>query len=234
MATAVITPSAEPLAPTPLAAKLLDMLASPSDVFEEVIGAPPRVVNWLVPTLFASFAGLVLLAATSNKEHTAAVIAGMVEAGKLSATQAQSASGNWQGVASLVTCLGAFIGNLWSAFLLWFIGLALLKTRFSYLKAVEVVALTSVITALGAVVTALLVAASGDVAARPALSLFVRHLAPGTRVFLMLDTLNLFHLWATTVLALGLARLSGVSFKEAAFWVFGYWVVTRIVVLTLA
>lgn len=49
-----------------------------------------------------------------------------------------------------------------------------------------------------------------------------------------LDTLNFFHVWTTAVLAIGLARLSGVSFKESALWVFGYWFLARIAILILA
>ncbi len=133
----------------------------------------------------------------------------------------------------MATCVGAFAGTFWSAFLLWFIGRAFLRTRFSYLKAVEVVALTSIIVALGAIVTALLIGISGDPATRPALSFFARRLPSTSHVRLLLDTLNFFHLWTTTVLAIGLSRLSGVSFKECAFWVFGYWVVARLALILL-
>jgi hypothetical protein len=35
------------------------------------------------------------------------------------------------------------------------------------------------------------------------------------------------------VMAIGLSRLCNVTFKEGAFWVFGYWVATRIVLIIL-
>jgi hypothetical protein len=118
--------------------------------------------------------------------------------------------------------------------LLWFIGRAFLRTRFSYMKAVEVVALTGSIVALGAIVTALLIGASGNPAARPALSFFAPRLPSDDPVRLVLDILNLFHIWTTTVLAIGLSRLGGVSLKESAFWVFGYWLVARLALILLA
>jgi hypothetical protein len=118
--------------------------------------------------------------------------------------------------------------------LLWFIGRAFLRTRFSYMKAVEVVALTGSIVALGAIVTALLISASGNPAARPALSFFAPRLPSDDPARLVLDILNFFHLWTTTVLAIGLSRLSGVTFKESAFWVFGYWLVARVALILLA
>jgi hypothetical protein len=232
-ATAIHPPDAHPVS-TLLRTKLLDMFASPGDVFEEVVASPPCIANWLVPTLLAALTGLILLSVTGNQAHTATGISQMAEAGKLSPRPAEAMPFNAQGASSLINCLGVFAGTFWSAFLLWLIGFALLKTRFSYLKALEVVALTSVITTLGAIITALLVANAGDALARPALSLFARNLAPDNHLFLALDTLNVFHLWATTVLALGLARLSGVAFKESAFGVFGYWVLARIVAVILA
>jgi hypothetical protein len=214
-----------------LAAKLLDMLVSPGEVFDEVLAAPPRLANWLLPTLLVALATLFLFRAASGE---AAAVLGASPALDSQAPIVSSAAApaepglaDWQRVSALGACVGAFAGTFWSAFLLWFIGRVFLKIRFSYLKALEVVALTGIILALGTIVTALLVAASGDPATRPALSFFTRHLPSANPVRQFLDTLNFFHLWTTTVLAIGLSRLSGVSFKESAFWVFGYWLVAR-------
>ena len=100
-------------------------------------------------------------------------------------------------------------------------------------KIAEVVGLAGIILVLGTIVTGLLVAVSGDATARPSLSLLAGKLCPA-RVHQLLDALNIFHLWSTTVLAIGLSRLSGVSFKEAAFWVVGYWLFARIALIILA
>ena len=88
--------------------------------------------------------------------------------------------------------------------------------------------------ALGAIVTALLIGIVGDPATRPALSFFAPHLPSASPVRLVLDMFNFFHLWTITVLAIGLSRLSGVTFKESAFWVFGYWLVARLALILLA
>jgi hypothetical protein len=230
-------PSTAP-APTSLAAKVLDMLASPGEVFDEVIVAPPRLANWFVPTLLVALASLFLLRAANYEAGSVPATSKVAEA-QTAATdttlaQTEPASVDSQRLSTLATFAGAFAGTFWSAFLLWFIGRAFLRTRFSYLKTVEVVALAGIIVALGAVVTALLIAISGDPATRPALSFFARHLPATSHVRLLLDTVNLFHLWAMAVLATGLSRLSSVSFKESAFWVFGYWFVARLTLILLA
>jgi Yip1 domain len=221
-----------------LAAKLLNMLVSPGEVFDEVLATPPRLANWLLPTLLVALTSLFLLRA-ANVE-TAAVpgppqaLDSQTAVVNSTAAQAEPGSVDWQRVSALATCGLAFAGTFWSAFLLWFIGRAFLRARFSYMKAVEVVALTGSIVALGAIVTALLIGASGNPAARPALSFFAPHLPSDNPVRLVLDILNIFHLWTTTVLAIGLSRLSGVTFKESAFWVFGYWLVARLALILLA
>jgi hypothetical protein len=225
-------------ASTSLVAKLIDMFASPGEVFDEVVAAPPRFANWLVPTLLVVLASLFLLRASSNEGASAVTASQSVEAQPTtpdSATvQAEPGSVDSQRLSALATCGSAFAGTFWSAFLLWFIGRAFLRTRFSFLKTVEVVALAGIIVALGAIVTALLIGISGDPATRPALSFFARHLPSTNHVRLLLDTFNFFHLWTITVLATGLSRLSGVGFKESAFWVFGYWLVARLALILLA
>jgi hypothetical protein len=221
-----------------LVARLLDMLVSPGEVFDEVVAAPPRIANWLVPTVLVALTSLFLLRAASHEGVPVAATSQASEAQTTpldsAAVQAEPGSVDWQRFSALATCAGAFTGTLWSAFLLWFIGRVSLRTRFSYLKALEVAALTGIILALGAIVTALLITASGSPAARPALSFFVRHLPSDSPVRLILDTLNFFHLWTITVLAIGLSRLSGATFKESAFWVFGYWLVARLALILLA
>src|ERR1039457_44708 len=55
------TPATPPMPPpaTSLGARLLNVFASPAEVFEEVRTAPSTVANWLVPTLLSALVGLV-------------------------------------------------------------------------------------------------------------------------------------------------------------------------------
>ena len=57
---------------------------------------------------------------------------------------------------------------------------------------------------------------------------------PGNKVYSGLEAINFFHLWAATVLGVGLSKLARVSFSEASFWVFGYWVALRVALILLA
>jgi hypothetical protein len=219
---------------TSLGAKLLNLFVTPALVFDEVTKAPPRVVNWLVPTVLVCLSGLAVLDPTTSPERTAASIGQLLDAGTITQDQAAALNVHWQSVSRIAMCLGAFLGTFWSAFVLWFIARIFLKCRFGYIKALELAGLTGTILVLGTVVTALLVTALGDASARPALSLLLFKLAPDNPIRAAFGAVDCFHLWATGVLAIGLSRLTGVSLKETAFWVFGYWVVARIALILLA
>ena len=233
MSAPALTASSAPPVSTSLGEKLLSIFVSPGEVFDEVIGAPRAMANWRVPTLLLCLAGTISLP-ISNGADTANAIRQLAEAGAVSKAQAEMLAGGWPLVASLTVCLTGFAGTLWAAFVLWFMGRVFLKVRFSYLKTLEVVGLIGIILVLGTVITSLLIAASGDAAARPSLSLLADKLDASHPFRQVLDTLNVFQLWTTTVLAIGLSRLSAISFKEAAFWVFGYWLFARIALIILA
>jgi hypothetical protein len=213
--------------------KLFNIFVSPSDVFDEVIASPPNLPNWRIPTLLACFVSIISLQLGNSSTESSASIHHLAEAGTISAAQTQALAGAWPLFSALLVCVSTFAGTCFSAFVLWSIGWLFLKVRFSYLKALEIVGLTGIILVLGSITTILLIAAFDDSAARPALSLLVPKLDHGRVICQILDTVNLFHLWSTTVLAIALSRLCNVTFKEAAFWVFGYWMVARIVLIVL-
>ena len=232
-ATVLTSPSAAP-ASTSLVAKLLNVLVNPGDVFDEVLAAPIRMVNWRVPTLLVGLAGIFLLQFVGAGEQGSAIVPQLTGPRPAFASEAELLANGWPLVSSVAVCLAAFAGTLWSAFVLWFIGRIFLKVRFSFLKTLEIVGLSGAVLVLGSLVTILLIASSGDAAARPSLSLLAGKLVQTHPVRQALETLNFFHLWSATVLAIGLSRLSGVSFKESAFWVFGYWALVRLALIILA
>jgi hypothetical protein len=234
MALETITAANAPTARTSVREKMLNLFATPGDVFEQVFSEPPNLASWLLPTLLVCLTQVLLLHALAPKEQTEEVIRQILVAGTISAAGAQKLAGSWRLISSLTICLCAFSGTFWSAFVLWFMGRIFLKTRFSFLKALEVAGLSGGILVLGAIVTVLLLGLSDDPAVRPALSLLAPKSVSGARLRAVLDSMNLFHLWAATLLALGLCKLSRASFRESAFWVFGYWLLARLAIILLA
>jgi hypothetical protein len=227
-------PTSKPPGTTSLFSRLTNMLVSPGYVFDEVARSPHRVFNWVLPIVLVSLASLLLLASATNKQQVSDQIRGLVNNETITSAQAEKMSSTWDRSSVLAVLSTAVTGTFWSALVIWSIGRFLLKSPFSLFKGLEVVGLAGVIVAVGALITAALVGALGDAAARPALSLFASQAPADAPLRLVLDVFNVFHLWTTTVLAIGLSRLSRVSLKEASFWVFGYWVVARIALTVLS
>jgi len=228
MPTAAISPSEASVTTVSLRERLLNVFANPGDVFEEIVTQPYSRPNWLVPTLLVCFVGIASLLVAPVGDTTTTPVHELVGAGAVPTDQDQTLVDSLPLAAALTVISSAFFGTFWSAFVVWFIARVFLRARFPFLKAVEVVGLSSMVLVLGVVVTSLLIVASGDATARAALSLFVRGFNPADKLHSVLSELSLFHLWATAVLAVGLSKLSRVSFKEAGFWVFGYWLALRL------
>jgi hypothetical protein len=63
----------------------------------------------------------------------------------------------------------------------------------------------------------------GNMAMTPGPVLLVHEFNPANKLHVLLSQINLVMLWYLAVLALGLARLSRVSFSKAAAWLFCIW-----------
>jgi hypothetical protein len=214
-------------------ARMLDVLVCPGEVFEEVISAPLCLANWRVPTL------LVALAATlSIQRGPMGTFFGTTlrDGGPpLDPFGRADLLAAWWPIVSCVSIfVAAFGGSIWSAFVLWFIGRVFLRTRFSWIKGLEIVGLSSIVVVLGLIITSLLVTIFGDLHARPLLSLLLGKSDCANPFLRAFGGLDFFNLWSTLVMANGFSRLSGVSFKEALFWVLCYWFGTRFALVVLA
>jgi len=212
---------------------LFNIFVCPTDVFDKVISSPSNLANWRVPTLLVCLIGIISLQVGPSISQSASPIHSLAEAGAISTAQIHGLAATWPLLSALLVCLATIAGSCWSALVLWFIGRTFLKVSFPYLKALEIVGLTSIISVLGTIATILLIAASGDSSAQPALSFLVSKLDHARPLYQIFATFNLFYLWSTMAFAIGLSRLCNVTFKEAAFWVFGYWMAVRIVLIIL-
>jgi len=222
-----------------LGGRLLNVFATPGDVFDDVKATPPSTANWLIPGIILiaiSWVGALLIFSQDSITHqmseiTDQAIQKQVAAGHLSeqqAEQSRSVAEKWSGIvakiiAALAPLMGAFVTPFFWGVVIWLIGAKLLKGDFPYMKAVEVVGLANMIGVLHGIVKTLLIVGLGNLYASPSLVLLVKEFDPQNTLHSLLAIVNVMTFWELAVWSIGLARLSGVSFTRAALWVFGIW-----------
>jgi hypothetical protein len=229
-----------PQAPaTSLGSRLLNVFATPGEVFQEVKTTPPSTANWLVPGLIliaiSWVAAWVIFSQDSIKhqmsEITDQAIQKQAEKTHMSEQQAEQmrvVGEKWAGIvakiiAVMAPLVEAFVTPFLWGVIIWLVGAKVLKGDFPYMKAVEVVGLANMIVVLDAIVKTLLIVGMGNVYASPSLVLLVKEFDPQNTTHSLLALVNVMTFWLLAVRASGLARLSGVSFTKAALWVFGIW-----------
>ena len=142
------------------------------------------MANWLAPALIYIMVGVISAFVIFSqpaiiqqiRDQQAKVMDQQVKAGKLTQAQADQALSVMDKFAgptmlkifgSVGAVFGSFVHVFWWAFVLWLMGLLFLKTKIPFLKTVEVAGLTTMILALGAVVTILLTVITGKLGMSP-------------------------------------------------------------------
>jgi hypothetical protein len=232
-------PAAPPVSATSLAGRLLNVLAAPGDVFDEIKATPPRTANWLMPAILLIItswlsAGLIFSQPAIRQQLSDLAdkaIDKQVEKGKLSGSQAEEARQAAGQLTRLSYTIGSAVGPVfgavaspfWWGLILWLSGTKALKGNFPYLKAVEAAGLANMILVLEVVVRTLLILVTGNLFASPSLALAVKEFDPQSTVHSLLALVNVMLFWVLIVRSIGLARLSGASVGKAAAWVIGIW-----------
>ena len=243
-------PVASPAPANSLPGRLLNVIAAPGELFEEIKVAPASAANWLVPVLLFAVIGVISVCimfaqpAIQQAIHDQQVKAfdKRVQQGKMTQAQEDQAlqvMDKFMGpkmlavFGSLGIVTNSFISVFWWALVLWLCGRWLLKARFDYLKAVEVAGLSSVIMTLGMVIGTLLCVIVGRLNAGPSLALLVNDFDLSNRAHLLLGAANAIYFWHTAVLAIALAKLSGASTAKAMLVIFAYWVLIELLLIAV-
>ena len=232
-------PETPPSSTMSLGGRLLNVFAAPGDVFQEVKTASVSTANWLVPALIliaVSWVATWLIFSQDSIKHqlsdiTDQAIQKQVEKAHMSEQQAEQARAmreKWAGISSrvaagLVPVFGGFVTPFFWGLILWLLGAKLFKGNFPYMKAVEVVGLANMVNVLDVIVRTLLIIGLGNLYAAPGLVLLVKDFDPQNTVHGLLALVNVTTFWVLALRAIGLARISSVSFTKAALWVFGIW-----------
>ncbi|HLH54368.1 MAG TPA: YIP1 family protein [Verrucomicrobiae bacterium] len=237
----ILDPQPETALPTmSLWARLFNVLATPGEVFQQIRTSRVSNANWLVPgiiLILVSWIGAWVVFSQDSiqqqlREITDQAIEKQIEKGKLSEQQAEQARAAAAKFGTLGPKIGAIVAPVWVGLvipfwwglILWFIGSKPLKGSLSYMKAVEIAGLSSMVSTLDSILRALMILITGSLFASPSLVMFVKQFDPQNPVHGLLTAFNIITFWVLLVRAIGVARVTQSSFAKAAVWVFGIWV----------
>jgi hypothetical protein len=222
-----------------LAARLLNVFAVPGEVFAGVMAGRFHLGNWLLPALLLAVVGILTANVKSSHpgiqrqiraklDQQAKTMEEQVKAGKLR----QADVDRLQAVTRILSnpLISRTAGSIaavifgpalvfWWAFLLWLLGRRYLKVQVGYLKALEVAGLALMISVLGGIVMLLLVIDLPKLLAIPGAMLVFTDLETAQKSRLLGAVDLLFLAWLVGVLSVGLAKLAGVPFLRAAWFV---------------
>jgi len=218
-----------------LIARMTNIIAAPSDVFDDIKNSPASHANWLVPALVLVLVGWIcsgiILSQESFRHQVSELveksIQKQIEKSHMPEQQADMARKmgeiSWKVQVAVGPAILAFtIPFIWG-FFLWLAGRYALKAPVSYMKAVEIVGLASSITILEAVVKTLLIFVTGNIMASTSLAILVKDFNSQNTTHGLLAVVNIMTFWVLAVRAIGLARFTNASIGRTIAWVFGIW-----------
>jgi hypothetical protein len=238
-------PSAIEPRKTSIAARFFNVIASPSEVYEEIQESQPNFWNWLWPVIIYGLIGSIFtLAVFSQKnilhqirEMQSKAVQDAVAKKKLPPESvAQVEEFNDKFGPTMMKVAGTF-GILASGFItpfawgliLWLLAAYLLKTPIPYMQAVEAAGIAMPILLLAVIVTSLLTVAMGRLFSTASLALLINDFDPANKTHLALDAINLFYIWMAAVMGIALSILTGKSLVKSLVGVFGVWILIRVV-----
>jgi len=226
--------------PMSFAARLLNVFATPGEVFEDVKAAPHSVANWLVPVVLLGVVSVIFAVIFVSqpvikqelREQWGKMLEVQVSSGHIPREKVNETLDAFE---KMLLPIGIVFGMassparlLWWALVLWLLGRWILKVRFSFLKALEVAGLAAMIVVLGVMVTLLLTLNLANFFATPSLGHLVKDFDMARKSHLFMGAASVFSIWLVGVMSAGLARLAGVPFLRAAWVVFGFWVMQQL------
>jgi hypothetical protein len=238
------SPAPTQLSGTSLPARLLNLIAMPGTVFQEVCQSRHSIGNWLMPALLCGVL-LAIFAATSLSQPAiwksysdrfgqaraaqAGALAEAVKAGRVTQAEMDSTLALIDKVGTVevvqpLAAAGGFAagagGIFWRALILWLLARVFVRTRISFGKSLEVAGLASMITFLGTALSLVLTMNGANISVPAAGGLLSSRPAVSELVLSLVDY------WQVAVLGIGLGRLTGLSWPRGILLVFGYWLAT--------
>jgi len=232
----------QPLPPAPsLGTTITDVFASPSEVFQSLKGTASTPKLWVVPliAMFLVVALITVMLFTNEtlkvemKDVQSKALQTKVEQGKLTQEQADQAESRMDSMGGMMIVFGIIGAAIFicayyfgGALFLWLSNKTILKSTVGYGKYLELYGIASWIGVLGSIIAALMMVGLGTMTATPSAALAVLGSYDSTSNFhKLLSAINIFSIWETAVIGIGLSKFSGKSTGAGMGVAFGLWIV---------
>lgn len=219
--------------------KVIGIFTNPGDVFTNIQAFPPKVIDWLIPTLCL----IVLIIASQLIQMNNPVIKNelrqkqitamqkYVDEGKMTQEQFEKtidSMDNMKGFQLIGIFVGVPIGTLivmaFMALVYWLLAMLALKGKTKYGYVFVLMGLVNLIGALQVIVTLILSIILGKFNAAPNLTLLVSGLDKGP-LHSILNSIDPFSIWSMIVIGIGLAKLTLKDVSKGVMWVLILWIV---------
>lgn len=243
-----VQPAPEPTKPMSFVDKIVNIFASPGELYENVRLTGPTTSNWLIPWLIFIIISIALnQLMMSNPElvdQMRSMMRGRIDEavteGRITQEMADQQVEQFGPGSTLftITSLGGmaivtFAAMFALGLVYWLVGKSVMKATAPYMKVVEVIGLTYFIGTLEQIVTGILVFIRGKLFSTASLALFITDFNLQDKMHVALSKVNIFTFWMLIVTAIGLAKLFQRDFPKVLVIVVVLWVIWAVVSVAL-
>ena len=227
--------------------KIVNIFASPGELFENVRLTGKTPGNWIIPwitfVIVAIIMGQLVMHNASLSDQIGATIKKgfdkQVQEGKLPQERADQIYEQYAKPGSTMftvsqiggTALMSSVALFALGLLYWLIGKSAMKATAPFMKVIEVVGLTFFIATLEQIVTTMLMIAMDSIRATPSLGIFVSDFDIENKAHVALAKLNAFTFWDLSVVSVGLSKLFQRDFPKVLVLVLAIWILWALVTI---
>ncbi|MBN1396920.1 MAG: YIP1 family protein [Bacteroidetes bacterium] len=227
-----------PSAPS-LGSTISDIFVTPSEVFQSLKNTAPSHILWIVPfivLLIINIATLTVLFTNEAlklemRDMQSKAMEKMVEDGKLTQEQAEIAETQSESMGGIMIAFGIISAVIFlavfffaGALFLWLANKTILNSPVGYEKHLELYGICSWIGVLGGIITVLMMLGLGTMTATPGAGLaLLGSFDPVNKWHLLIASLNIFSIWQTVAVGIGLSVFSDKKIITGIAVAFALW-----------
>jgi hypothetical protein len=239
-----------PLPPAPsLGSTFMNVLTSPSEAFEGLAASAPSAKLWLIPFLITLLLAVTATFVIFNVEALRTQVIEQqqkqmdkaLQENKITQERYDQTVNQMEKMGSMFVVFGSIgavvvISLMFFLYtlLLWLIDKFILKAGAGYTKHLELYGITSWITIFGTIISIGMMVGLGSMHAGPSAAIAVMNeFDPSNKLHGLLAALNIFGLWQTAVVGIGLNKFSGKSLGLSMTVSFGLWAIWMVILILL-